>query len=202
MLLEVLLFRRFSGTPSSRWRQGINSSTSGKGALARGLAFHYTFLVILVRHLRFFYPPVPFCEASNGWTAFQVGLRHYSAIYFRRRGHYLIIRRVIIPQVRYMSACDYFPLFLILASRHRHAYALCHPGGPAESEAVFHGLITSTPVRTGSGVIFFIHLFLVTHLFAIFRSEAHACGRGLPEPNRNMPNDTRIVRHINPWTTR
>jgi len=55
-------------------------------------------------------------------------------------------------------------------------------------------------VPEGIGVLFFIHLFLICTLFIYFPfSKLMHLGGVFLSPTRNMPNDSRIVRHINPW---
>jgi nitrate reductase gamma subunit len=49
-------------------------------------------------------------------------------------------------------------------------------------------------------VLFYIHLFLISVLFAYFPfSKLMHLGGVFLSPTRNMPNNTREVRHINPW---
>jgi nitrate reductase gamma subunit len=52
----------------------------------------------------------------------------------------------------------------------------------------------------GIGLIFYVHLFLVSCLMAYFPFSKlmHAPGVFL-SPTRNLANDTRMRRHINPW---
>jgi len=48
--------------------------------------------------------------------------------------------------------------------------------------------------------MFFIHFFLVCTLFAYFPfSKLMHLGGVFLSPTRNMPNDSRMIRHINPW---
>jgi nitrate reductase gamma subunit len=63
------------------------------------------------------------------------------------------------------------------------------------------GLATFHPVvPEGIGSLFYIHLFLVSVLFAYFPFSklVHMAGVFL-SPTRNLPNNSRMVRHINPW---
>ncbi len=63
------------------------------------------------------------------------------------------------------------------------------------------GLVSFQPVTPGSiGVIFYIHLFLVSALFAYFPfSKLMHLGGVFMSPTRNLANNSRMVRHINPW---
>ena len=63
------------------------------------------------------------------------------------------------------------------------------------------GLVSFNPViPDGIGVIFYIHLFLISVLFAYFPFSklVHMPGVFL-SPTRNMINNSRMVRHVNPW---
>jgi nitrate reductase gamma subunit len=157
--------------------------------------------------MRFFTEPVPFfvhgLERLDGF--FQVGL---PGIYitdgiFMIAVTYLLIRRFVIPQVRYISLPqDYFPLFLLLAigttgilTRYITKVDLIKVKQLAMGIISFHPVVPE-----GIGVIFFIHLFLVSTLFAYFPfSKLMHAGGVLLSPTRNLPNNSRIVRHVNPW---
>jgi nitrate reductase gamma subunit len=63
------------------------------------------------------------------------------------------------------------------------------------------GLITFSPViPTTVGTIFYIHLFLVSALFAYFPLSKlmHMAGVFL-SPTRNLANNNRAAMHVNPW---
>jgi nitrate reductase gamma subunit len=63
------------------------------------------------------------------------------------------------------------------------------------------GLVTLHPVVPANlSPLFFIHLFLVSVLFAYFPFSKlmHAPGVFL-SPTRNLANNNRWVRHVNPW---
>ena len=63
------------------------------------------------------------------------------------------------------------------------------------------GLITFSPVVPQTiGIIFYIHLFLVSALLAYFPMSKlmHMAGVFL-SPTRNLANNNRAVRHVNPW---
>ena len=63
------------------------------------------------------------------------------------------------------------------------------------------GLVSFSPtIPEGVGVIFYIHLFLICVLFAYFPfSKLMHMGGVFLSPTRNMANNSRAVRHINPW---
>ena len=63
------------------------------------------------------------------------------------------------------------------------------------------GLFSFNPVVTqGIGIMFYIHLFLVSVLLAYFPFSKllHMPGVFL-SPTRNLANNSRMKRHINPW---
>jgi nitrate reductase gamma subunit len=77
MLLEVFLFRSLFSNTKFELREGPKLSYgSTKWLWLGGLAFHWSFLVVLVRHLRLFTEPVPAflmgVEALDGFL--QVGI--------------------------------------------------------------------------------------------------------------------------------
>ncbi len=208
MLLEVFLFRSLFRNTKFEMEKGPKLYYQWEKWLwLAGLAFHYCFLVILIRHLRFFTEPVPFfvhgIERVDGFL--QVGLPgiYITDLIFIVAVTYLLIRRIIIPQMRYISLpADYFPLLLILGigitgilTRYFTKVDLL------KVKQLVMGLVALKPVvPEGIGIIFFIHLFLVSVLIAYFPfSKLMHAGGVFLSPTRNLPNDTRIVRHVNPW---
>lgn len=208
MVLEIFLFRSLFRNTKSELREGPKLTYQWEKWLwLAGLMFHWSFLIIFIRHLRFFTEPVPalvkFMDGLDGF--FQVGLRalYVTDIAILIAVAYLLIRRVVIPQVRYISLpSDYFPLFLILGLAisgflMRYVYRV----DVTAVKELTMGLVTFTPgVPQGIGVIFYIHLFLVSVLFAYFPfSKLMHMGGVFLSPTRNLPNDSRERRHINPW---
>lgn len=208
MILEVLLFRSLFSNTKFELREGPKVAySSAKWLWLGGLAFHWTFFLVLVRHLRLFTEPVPAflvsIEALDGFL--QVGLPAVliSGVVLLVAATYLFLRRVVIPEVRYISlAADYFPLFLIMSvaiSGILMRYFL--RVDVVTVKKLTMGLISFNPsVPDGISVVFYIHLFLVSILFAYipFSKIMHLGGVFL-SPTRNIANDSRMVRHINPW---
>jgi nitrate reductase gamma subunit len=209
MALEVLLFRSLFRNTRTELRDGPRLSYgSTKWLWMAGLAFHYTFLIILLRHLRFFFEPVPapihILETLDGF--FQVGapVLYLTDLIFLGAVTFLFLRRVVIPQVRYISlAADYFPLFLIGAIGATGVlmrYFL--KTDVVGIKELTMGLVTFSPVvPQGIGTIFYIHLFLVSALFVYFPMSKlmHMAGVFL-SPTRNIANNNREVMHVNPWS--
>jgi nitrate reductase gamma subunit len=207
MALEVFLFRTLFRNLKAETREGRVAYGSDKWLWLAGLAFHVTFFVVLVRHLRFFTEPIPFfvnlTDSLDGFM--QVGTPHLliTGVVLLLAAAYLFFRRISIPQVRYISLpADYFPLFLIMSiaisgilMRYFTKVDI------VRVKALTMGLVTLSPVVTdGVGVIFFIHIFLISILLAYFPfSKLMHMGGVFLSPTRNMANNSRIKRHINPW---
>ena len=116
---------------------------------------------------------------------------------------YLLLRRLLSPQARYLSLFgDYFALFLLLglaASGILMRYAVRIDTVAVKQLAL--GLVTLSPVVPGEvGPLFFSHLFLLSVLGAYcpFSKLMHMGGVFL-SPTRNLANTSRMKRHVNPW---
>jgi nitrate reductase gamma subunit len=171
------------------------------------IAFHYAFLVVLLRHLRFFTEPVPMpiqlLEHVDGFFQFFVPAVYLSGVIMVVALFYLLGRRITNPSMRYISlAADYFPLFLILGIGisgilMRYVYKV----DIIAVKQLALGLVTFHPaLPAGIAPIFYVHLFLVCVLFAYFPFSKlmHAPGVFL-SPSRNMVANNRWVLHVNPW---
>lgn len=214
MLLEILLFRSlFRNTKAEIHYEPFSPDGpkvtygSAKWLWLAGLAFHWSFLTIAIRHLRFFTEPIPsfvsLLEYLDGF--FQIGV---PAIYgtdfvILAAVTYLFVRRVIVPQLRYISLpADYFPLFLIFSIvtsgiLMRYVTRIDVVG----IKELAMGWVTFHPtVPDGIGVMFYVHLMLVSTLFAYIPfSKLMHMGGVFMSPTRNLANNNRAVRHINPW---
>jgi len=119
---------------------------------------------------------------------------------------YLFFRRLYYPHVRYISlASDYFPLFLIIAVvlsgfLMRHFFKVDLLGVKDLATGLFSFRPVSGETLSGIGLAFYAHLFLVSCLIAYlpFSKLTHMAGIFL-SPTRNLANNSRIKRHINPW---
>jgi nitrate reductase gamma subunit len=217
MFLEIFLFRSlFRNTRMKLHGDGKLSYRLELFLWIGALAFHYAFLTVSIRHLRFFTEPVPFfvtlLEKVDGffrievmYDAIQAGLPgvYLSGLVLFIAALYLFIRRVVVPNVRYISlAADYFPLFLIMGIALSGIFM--RYVGKVDITAVKEltmGLVTFRPtLPEGIGGVFYGHMFLVSILLAYFPfSKLMHLGGVFLSPTRNMTGNTRQVRHVNPW---
>lgn len=208
MFLEIFFFRSLFRNTKVELRNGpLLAYGSSKWLWLGGIVFHYSFLVILIRHLKYFVEPTP------GWIAilqnldgfFQIGVPvlYLTDIAFLGAVAYLFMRRVVIPQIRYISLpADFFPLFLIFGIGltgilMRYFYKI----DIVSVKQLGTGLMSFSPiVPEGIGLIFFIHIFMVSTLLAYFPFSklVHMAGVFM-SPTRNLANNSRMRRHINPW---
>jgi len=228
MIFEVLTFRSLFRNTRMEFRGGPKLDYEWEKWLwLFALAFHYSFLVIVIRHMRFFTEPIPgfihLLESLDGFL--EMGLAPIegvgvpgimiSGFVLLGAATLLLLRRIIVSQVRYISLpADYFPLFLILGIAFTGVLMRYHGmlmyrliGLDLLSVDIIRvkelaiGLVTFHPrVPEGIGTIFFIHLFLVGVLLAYFPfSKLMHLGGIFLSPTRNLSNTSRIVHHVNPW---
>ncbi|HBT95986.1 MAG TPA: menaquinol oxidoreductase [Coriobacteriia bacterium] len=207
MLLEVLVFRSLFRNIKVEKHQDRLVFASAKWLWLGALAFHWSFLIILIRHLGLFMDPIaPFVQILQSGDSFlQIGLPalFITDVVVLTALSYLFLRRVVIPRIRYISLpADYLALLLLIAIV--LSGILMRYGFKVDMLAVKEfalGLATFTPqVTEGIGAIFYVHLFLVSVLFAYFPlSKLMHAGGIFFSPTRNMANNNRAVRHVNPW---
>lgn len=213
MILEVFLFRSLFRNTRAEVHDGPKLAYgSSKFLWLFGLMFHYSFLLIVLRHLRLFTDPIPaFVHAIEFGDAFmQVGAPtlYMTDLVFIGAVTFLFLRRVVLPNIRYISLqADYFPLFLFLSIGITGVLMRYFIRVDVVSIKMFaHGLATLAFLRgellipETIGSLFFVHLFLVTVLLAYFPfSKLMHMGGVFLSPTRNLANNSRMVRHINPW---
>ncbi len=217
MALEILLFRSLFRNTRMKLHQGPKLAYNLEIFLWVGaLAFHWAFFTVIVRHLRLFLSPVPmpiqllenvdsFFRLEILYDSFKMALPgvYMSGLVLLLAVAYLLLRRLFIPTVRYISqAADYFPLFLIFAIAltgilMRYFFKV----DIVSTKELTMGLVTLHPtVPDGVSTIFFIHLFFVCTLLVYFPfSKLMHLGGIFLSPTRNLPADTRARRHVNPW---
>jgi nitrate reductase gamma subunit len=221
MIFEILTFRSLFRNTRLEYRNGEGGPKIDyeweKWLWLAALVFHYSFLVIFLRHFRFFMEPVPgfvhLLEALDGFM--QMGIAPFSSLgtpgvyqtdmLIMLGVTYLFVRRIYIPQARYISLpADFFPLFLILALAKtgilmRYLMKVDITAVKQLAIGLFK-FAPKVPAAGEIGVIFYIHLFLISVLIAYFPFSKllHMAGVFL-SPTRNLSNNNRFVRHINPW---
>lgn len=217
MALEIFAFRSLFRNTRMRLKEGGRLSYQLEIFLWVGaLAFHYAFLVVLIRHLRLFLEPVPFLvqlvenidsffrvEFIYPFFKFGVPGVYISGFVLLAAVSYLFLRRLFIAHAKYISiASDYFPLFLIFGIALSGIFMryITKIDVTAAKELTM-GLITFRPtVPEGISAVFFVHIFFVSVLLAYFPfSKLMHLGGIFLSPTRNMTTDTRARRHVNPW---
>jgi len=211
MALEVLTFRSLFRNTKMDLRQGPHLAYgSSKFLWMAAMAFHWSFLVIFLRHFKFFAEPVPswvmLMQELDGF--FQIGLPivYTTNILIMGGLLFLLFRRILEPRIRYMSlAADYFPLLLLLGIAGSGIWMRYL--GKADIVSVKQlaaGIVSFNPpassVLASIDPVFYIHLFLVCVLFIYFPfSKLMHLGGVFLSPKRNLANNSRAKRHVNPW---
>ncbi len=226
MALEVLLFRSlFRNTQAAMTTEAVAGETEGSSAATEtkgavrlvygeekwlwlaALAFHWSFLIVLLRHGRFFLDPPPTfatrLAAIDGFFQVGVPVLYVTDVVLLAGLGYLLLRRVIDARMRYLSLFqDYFALYLLigLAGSGVLLRYFVRTDIVAVKELAL-GLVTFAPVVPAQiGPLFFLHLFLLSVLIAYFPFSklVHMAGVFL-SPTRNLANTNRVRRHVNPW---
>jgi nitrate reductase gamma subunit len=209
MALEILLFRSLFRNTKADIRDGRIVYGGNKWLWLGGLAFHWTFLIVVLRHFRFFMEPTPwfvtFMQDLDGLLQVGVPVLYITDVILLGAVTYLLLRRIINQQVRYISLeGDYFPLFIILGIGITGVMMRYLPSARVDIIAVKElamGLLAFNPsIPAGIGATFYIHLFLVSLLLAYFPiSKLVHMGGVFLSPTRNLANNNRVRRHVNPW---
>jgi nitrate reductase gamma subunit len=208
LFMEVLFFR-------SLWRNDRVELKDG-GKLVFGsnrylwlgaIFFHWSLAIVLFRHLRFFTDPVmpgiAFVQSLDGFFQVWASPFYLTDMLIFLGLAFLLLRRFFSAQVRFISlAQDYFLLFLlavIVLSGILMRYFV-HPDLVGIKDLVV-GLLTFHPVISGTAANWLVstHLVLVSVVFAYFPFSKliHAPGVFF-SPTRNLKNDSRARRHVNP----
>jgi len=171
------------------------------------MAFHWSLLIILLRHSRFFLEPVPSIVLTVQWfDGILQGLLpilYITDVIIFFALSYLFLRRVIYPQVRYISLpSDYFIILLVLGiAISGILMRLVYKVDLVQVKGWVMGMLSFHPtVPQGVNLLFYIHLFFVCLLIVYFPLSKlmHMAGIFL-SPTRNLKNISRNERHINPW---
>ena len=208
MSLEVLFFRSLFRNTKAELAPGPKLAySSSKWLWLAGLVFHWTLLVIVLRHYRFFLSSVPwfveFLESSDGFLQITLPTLYITDLLAVLSVTFLVLRRLASAQMRIISlSSDYFPLFLILAIvLSGISMRYLDKVDVVAVKILMQGLTSFSMDPPGEiGAIFYVHLFLVCVLAMYFPSSKlmHMGGVFL-SPTRNLANNSREKRHINPW---
>ncbi|MCP4721505.1 MAG: menaquinol oxidoreductase, partial [Desulfobacteraceae bacterium] len=178
MILEIFLFRSLFRNTKAAFNRNVSNRLSYSWEIflwLGALAFHYSFLVVILRHFRFFTSPVPSCikwlEYFDGIV--QIGLPglFLSGVVLLAATLFLLSRRIFDAKVTYISqAADYFPLFLIIGiAATGIAMRYFTKVDIIGIKTLTMGLATFSPViPEGVGGLFYAHVFMVSVLFAYF----------------------------------
>ncbi|PMP67426.1 MAG: menaquinol oxidoreductase [Thermodesulfobacterium geofontis] len=210
MFLEIVFFRSlFRNLRADLYGKRLIYG-SAKWLWLGAILFHWSLFIILLRHLRLFTYPVPsLIQGLDYLDSFIQTLGvppvYITDILILAGLTFLLLRRFIDSKVSYLSyGSDFFPLFLIIGivvsgilMRYYFKVDLYAVKQLTLGLATFN---PSIPEGAKIGVIFYIHLFLVSSLAAYFPFSklVHMVGVFF-SPTRNMANNNRAVRHINPW---
>ena len=208
MILEIVLFRSLFRNTKCEIKTGTKISYEWEKWLwLFSLAFHWAFFTVLFRHLRFFTEPVPaavqLVAKLDGFL--QIGLPELriSGVVLLVAVTLLFLRRIWIPQLKYISlGSDYFPLFLIFGIAFTGILMRYFTKVDIEGVKEFTmSLVALHPhITKGIGSIFYAHLFFVSVLLVYFPfSKLMHLGGIFMSPTRNLANNSRAKRHVNPW---
>jgi len=208
MVLEVLLFRSLFRNERAEVKRAEKLVYGGNKYLwLGGLVFHWSLLIILFRHSRFLLEPVPsvvlFVQNLDGIFQLAVPTLYITDFVILVALTYLFFRRVIYPQIRYISLpSDYFAVLLIFGvALSGVLMRLFYKVDIVAVKELALGVLSFHPViPEGIGLPFYIHLFLISTLLAYFPFSKimHSAGIFL-SPTRNLKNNSRMQRHVNPW---
>jgi nitrate reductase gamma subunit len=208
MALEVLLFRSLFRNTRAELGDGPRLIYGeNKFLWLAALAFHWSLLIVLIRHLRFFFLPVPgllyTLERYDGFFQVMEPTLYLTDVVILAALLYLFGRRLWDPQIRYFSLlADYFALFLLLGlvisgilMRYFAKVDL------VSVKQLTLGLASFSPsVPQTASPLFFVHLTLLSALAAYFPfSKLMHMGGIFLSPTRNLANNNRMKRHVNPW---
>ena len=208
VLSEVLLFRSLFRNTKAELHGGPKLVYgSHKWLWLGGLAFHWSMLVIVIRHARFFFEtlplPIDLLETADRFLDVTVPALYLSDGLALAAITFLVLRRLADEKMRLISlSTDYFPLFLFgaiatlgVSMRYVTKVNIMPVKALAMTLASF-GFDAPEPI----GVLFYVHLFLVCVLLVYipFSKLVHMGGIFL-SPTRNLPNNSRATKHKNPW---
>ncbi len=195
-------------TPAPKTLPGVIARMAGEVLIFRSLfasdralwlgswMFHGGLLLILLRHLRYFLYPVP------DWVLVLQPIGVLAGIVFLIAGAFLLLRRIVLLPVRFLSLpSDYFAILLLLSiAATGLIMKFVSPVDLLSVKAFVLGLVTLTPAPVPENALFLVHFTLVLLLIAYFPfSQLVHAGGIFFSPTRNQRDDARLRRYVNPW---
>jgi nitrate reductase gamma subunit len=196
-------------TPAPLTQMGANLRVAGevlffsslfkgnKWTWAGGMAMHAALALTLLWHLRYFLNPLP-----EGFMALQA-ISNPAGYFLPAPILYLFFRRLTVDRTKYISMLveDYLLLMLILgiALTGILMHLVMRPF-VIDIKTFIISLLVFRPVSVSLEPMFLLHYTLVLALLVYFPfSKLMHVGGIFFTPTRNMANNPRTVRHINPW---
>ncbi len=208
VLSEVLLFRSlFRNTKAELHKDSTLVYGSHKWLWLGGLVFHWSLLVIVLRHSRFFFVMIPgyveFLDFADGFLDVTLPTFYITDALVLAAITFLVFRRLNDAKLRLLSLpTDYFPLFLIgaiVVVGVLMRYVMRLDIMPVKDQML--RLVNFSFDAPGDiGTLFYVHLFLVSVLAIYFPfSKLMHSGAIFLSPTRNLCNNSREKRHVNSW---
>ena len=211
VLTEVFLFRSLFRNTKAELREGPSFTfASSKWLWMGGLAFHWSLLVIVLRHTRFFFTELPGLvvpiEAADRFIELTLPAFYMTDAVVLSAVTFLFARRLRDAKLSALSLpTDYFPLLLIgaiavagVSMRYVDKVDIM----TVKALTMNLAQLSFDPVPGTIGPIFYVHLFLVSVLMAYLPfSKLMHMGAIFLSPTRNLCNNSREKRHVNPWNT-
>lgn len=209
MILEIFVFR--SLLKNTRYYLDKLSQRDARWLWLFAILFHYSLLLVLIRHSKFFLEPVPsFVETISELEAFKgvfIPSVYVSGLAIIVALLLLWFRRIFLSRERCISLpSDHFALLLLLAivvsgnvMRYFIKVDISAVKGLLLSLMAFD-IARAVEFANAIEPMFYIHFALGSFLLAYFPfSKLMHAGGIFFSPTRNMPNNNRAERHVNPW---
>jgi nitrate reductase gamma subunit len=209
MILEIFAFR--SLLKNTRYYLDRLSQRDARWLWLFAILFHYCLLLVLIRHTKFFLEPVPsFVEMISELEAFKgvfIPSVYVSGVTIIAALFLLWFRRIFLSRERCISLpSDHFALLLLLAivisgnvMRYFIKVDISAVKGLLLSLIAFN-IPQAVEFANSIEPMFYIHFALGSFLLAYFPfSKLMHAGGIFFSPTRNMPNNNRAERHVNPW---
>ncbi|TCD48237.1 sulfate reduction electron transfer complex DsrMKJOP subunit DsrM [Chlorobium sp. N1] len=208
VMTEVLFFRSLFRNTKAELHTGPQLAyASSKWLWMGGLAFHWSLLVIGLRHARFFFmePPlfIRLVERTDRFFELTLPAFYMTDALVLTAITFLVFRRLRDAKLRIISLqTDFFPLFLIgaialvgMSMRYVEKVDVM-----AVKAQMMNLLSFSFAAPVEIGPFFYVHLFLASVLAVYFPfSKLMHAGAIFLSPTRNLANNSREKRHVNPW---